>query len=319
MIKHVVLAKVKPGTPQERIDAMVDGYNSMKAVIPELLSWSMGENVRTDSDYTHVMVAMVKDQESLDRYVQHPLHLQAAAELGRPIFESRVIADYEFDPQREAWRPLVQEVWTDLAEMVDPSHTALMVIDFQNDFCTPGGARMKGDLSTIESCQPPTARLVEAARAAGVPVVFTQSQTDAAHDTGPVFSRRARVGLKGASYTIPGTWGWEIADFLKPRPDETIIRKWHHSAFTNPETDAALRLLGAKTLVYTGIATNGCVEGAVRDAFVRGYYNVVLEDCCGAYDLDLQRYSLKNVATHFGLISNSEAVMEVWARVPAAV
>jgi ureidoacrylate peracid hydrolase len=318
MIKHVVLAKVKPGTSQEQIDAMVAGYNSMKDVIPELLSWSMGENVRTDSDYTHVMVAVVEDQAALTRYVSHPLHEQVARELGRPIFETRVIADYEFDPQTEPWRPLVKEVWTELEDTVRPGHTALIVIDVQNDFCALGGARMKGDLSTIEAMKEPTRQMVEEARRIGVPVVYTQSQTDEAHDTGPIFSRRARVGLKDAKYTRPDTWGWEICDFLAPRPGEPVIRKWHHSGFTNPEMDAVLRRLGAKTLVFTGVATNGCVEAAVRDAFMRGYYAVVLEDCVGAYDLDLQRYSLKNMATHFGLISTSQAVREAWSKVAAA-
>ena len=49
MIKHVVLVKVKPGTSQEQIDAMVAGYNSLKDAIPELASWSMGPNLRDDS------------------------------------------------------------------------------------------------------------------------------------------------------------------------------------------------------------------------------------------------------------------------------
>ena len=55
----------------------------------------------------------------------------------------------------------------------------------------------------------------------------------------------------------------------------------------------------------------------MRDAFARGYYAVVLADCVGAYDLDLQRYSLKNMATHFALISSTQAVQEAWAEVPA--
>jgi len=101
MIKHVVLIKVKPGTPRQRIDAMVAGYNSMKGKIPELLSWSMGENVRTDGEYTHAMVAVLQDVDSVKRYASHPLHEQVARELGRPIFETRAIADYEFDPESE--------------------------------------------------------------------------------------------------------------------------------------------------------------------------------------------------------------------------
>lgn len=314
MIKHVVLAKVKSGTTQEQIDAMAAGYNSMKNTIPELVSWSMGPDLRGDGDFTHAMVAVVEDLDSLKRYVDHPLHKQVAAELGRPIFEKRVIADFEFDPEAEAWEPQVQEVWTELADAVRPEHTALLVIDVQNDFCAPGGARMKGDLTTIEAMRAPLKRMVEAARAAGVPVVYTQTQNDTEHDNGPILTRRQRVGLGSAKYTIPGTPGWEICDFVAPNPDEVTIPKWHHSGFTNPKLDATLGRMGAKTLLFTGAATNGCVEGTVRDAFARGYYTIVLEDCVGAYDLDLQRYSLKNMATHFALISSSQEVQKVWAQ-----
>ena len=151
MIKHIVLTKVKSGTSQEQIDAMVAGYNSMKDAIPELVSWSMGPNLRGDSEFTHAMVAVFGDLETLKRYVDHPLHQRVSAELGRPIFEKRVIADYEFDPEAEPWEPQVKEVWTELVDAVRPEHTALIVIDVQNDFCAPGGARMKGDLTTIEA------------------------------------------------------------------------------------------------------------------------------------------------------------------------
>ena len=317
MIKHVVLVKIKPGTAQEKIDAMVAGYISMKNAIPELVSWSMGPNLRGDGEYTHAMVAVVEDLEALKRYVEHPLHQKVSTELGRPIFETRVIGDYEFDAEAEPWEPQVKTVWTELVDMVSPEHTALIVIDVQNDFCAPGGARMKGDLTTIEAMKEPTRRMVETARVIGVPVVYTQTQNDAEHDNGPILARRQRVGLGGAKYTIPGTWGWEISDFIAPRPGEVSIPKWHHSGFTNPKMDATLRRLGVQTLLFTGIATNGCVEATVRDAFARGYYAVVLADCVGAYDLDLQRYSLKNMATHFALISSTQAVQEAWAQVAA--
>src|SRR3989304_8195663 len=102
--------------------------------------------------------------------------------------------------------------------------------------------------------------------AIGLPVVYTQAQTDAEHDNGPILARRQRVGLGGAKYTIPGSWGWEICDFVAPRSGEVTIPKWHHSAFTNPKMDATLRILVAKTLLFTGIHTNGCGRETVGAA-----------------------------------------------------
>jgi len=112
MIKHVVLVKLKPDASPDQIDRMIAGYNSMKESIPDLLSWSMGPNLRRDGDYDYAMVAVCEDAESLQRYVDHPVHRQVAQEVGRPIFQSREIADFEFDPEEEMWEPQVQEFWT---------------------------------------------------------------------------------------------------------------------------------------------------------------------------------------------------------------
>ena len=86
MIKHVVLFNIKPGTSQEQFDAMVAGYNSMKGVIPELMSWSMGPNLRADGEFAHAMVAVVENMETLKRYVDHPLHQQVSTEAWPPDF-----------------------------------------------------------------------------------------------------------------------------------------------------------------------------------------------------------------------------------------
>ena len=76
MIKHVVLFNIEVGTSQKQIDAMVAGYNSMKDVVPELLSWSMVPNLRSNGEFAHAMVAVVGNMETLQPYVDHPLHKQ---------------------------------------------------------------------------------------------------------------------------------------------------------------------------------------------------------------------------------------------------
>ena len=185
----------------------------MTETIPDLLSWSMGPNLRRDGEYDYAMVAILDEvgakikyayaQQHLEawyfaiprtseptsamrleidtskpdeienpkdhlknvlddrvytariseRYVNHPMHRQVAQELGRPIFESREIADYEFDPEEEMWEPQVQEVWTEIGDTVAGQHgpgghrRAERLLRRW-----PGGAdRMKGDLSFVEA------------------------------------------------------------------------------------------------------------------------------------------------------------------------
>ena len=99
----------------------------------------MGPNLCADSEFAHAMVAVVETMEILQPY-DHPLHKQVATELGRPIFEKRVIADYEFDREAELLGPQIKDVWTELVDVVRPKHTGLLVIDVQNDFCVPNRA-----------------------------------------------------------------------------------------------------------------------------------------------------------------------------------
>ena len=102
----------------------------------------MGPNLRADGEFAHAMVAVVEITETLQPYVDHPLHKQVATELGRPIFEKRVIADCEFDREAELelLGPQIKDVWTELVDVVRPKHTGLLVIDVQNDFCAPNRA-----------------------------------------------------------------------------------------------------------------------------------------------------------------------------------
>ena len=145
MIKHVVLVKIKPDTAREKIDAMVAGYNSMKNAIPELVSWSMGPNLRGDDEYTRCNGRRRRGPGSLETLCGAPAPPESVnGTRNVPIFEMRVIGDYEFDPEAEPCEPQVKTVWTELVDMVRPEHTALIVIDVQNDFCASGGARMKG-------------------------------------------------------------------------------------------------------------------------------------------------------------------------------
>lgn len=180
----------------------------------------------------------------------------------------------------------VVEVLQSLEERVAPAHTALVVIDMQNDYITSGGATDKngGDAAFCQTIVPPLAKLIEAGRRAGALIVFTRYTVGpgAAGLSGPEILRRGLIFKDDAS-TIRGTWGHELIPELSFVPEtDVVVDKRRPSSFVGTDLDVLLRCRGIKTLVVTGVATSGCVESTVRDAVGFDYYVAVPEDCVAA-------------------------------------
>jgi nicotinamidase-related amidase len=217
------------------------------------------------------------------------------------------------------------EVLSTLEARVAPPHTALLVVDMQNDYCAPGGASDQNgrDLTMIQSIVPALRRLVEAARAAGLPIVWAKYTLGpgSAGLAGPEILRRGH-NFKGADATVKGTWGHQIIADLPYRPDEDlVIEKRRVSAFFGTDLDTCLRGQGIKTLVVTGVMTQTCVESTVRDAMCHDYYVAVVEDCAASGAPAQHETSIRNIATflrHDEAITTSERLCAIWAGQPAA-
>jgi ureidoacrylate peracid hydrolase len=167
----------------------------------------------------------------------------------------------------------------------DPSHTALMVIDMQNAFGSKGGMFDKAgiDITGIQQAVPPTAAAVEAARRAGIKVVwikmgFQPDLSDLGAEDVPNGFLFLHLGVKDGVLSR-GEWGTDIVDELTPGHAEPIIYKTRFSAFYRTELDDLLRSYGVKHLIITGCTTSICVESTIRDAFFRDYHCILLEDC----------------------------------------
>jgi ureidoacrylate peracid hydrolase len=181
---------------------------------------------------------------------------------------------------------------------VDPKSTALIVVDMVNDFCKPGGAMV---LPGYEALVPPQRKVIAAARQAGCPVLFVV-------DTHRRNVRQDREFLKRTAHCIEGTWGAQVIGDLDPRPDDVYVVKRRYSAFFNTDLDLTLRDLRIDTVVVFGVVTNICVRSTVHDAFFLGYQVVVPEDCVAATGPREQASSLYDIATHFGIVADSEQV-----------
>lgn len=179
------------------------------------------------------------------------------------------------------------------------SRTAVLVIDMINDFCTPGGAMV---LPGADALYPPQNAVMQAARDAGAPIVHIQDK----HRHGMKCDREF---LKRTPHCMEGEWGSAIVDELEQKPQDHYVTKRRFSGFFNTDLDLTLKDLGADTLVVMGVVTNICVRSTVHDAFFLGYRVVVVEDGVAATGPREQASSLYDIATHFGVVSRSDSVI----------
>jgi nicotinamidase-related amidase len=216
-----------------------------------------------------------------------------------------------------------KEVFTTLAELVDPRHTALVVVDMQRDFCIPGGAfdKLGVDISMYPPMIPRLARLIEGARAAGAPVVYIQMTVlPGRRSESPAqirFNLRLHLGAEGVveplSYTPDGSVGQEVIPELAPQDGDWIVKKYRSSAFWGTNLDMLLRSNGIKSIVVSGCTTEGCVESTARDGLFADYYVVIPEDCVASDDRAQHDASLLLMRHRFDLAS-SEAILAEWSQ-----
>lgn len=207
------------------------------------------------------------------------------------------------------------EILTSLPEKLDPAHTAIVVIDMQNDFCAEGGYLHK-HLGVDMSANFPLAgrimSLVGAARDAGAMVVWIQANYERRYLSGQALAKMDEKGIEDVCCE-GGTWGWDFFE-VTPEPGEWKIEKHTYSGFHGTELDRVLRFRGIRTLVMTGVATNVCVESTLRDGYFNGYYIVMPEDCIDSAARDLHEGTIKNVRMHYGEVPATGAeVAAVWS------
>lgn len=176
--------------------------------------------------------------------------------------------------------------------MFDPATTALVVIDMQRDFIENGGfgASLGNDVRPLQAIIPVTARLIAAARSAGLAVIHTRECHAADLSDCPPAKRdrgapSLRIGDAGpmGRILIAGEPGAEIVPDLAPIEEELVIDKPGKGAFYATTLGDHLQRLGTKTLIFAGVTTEVCVQSTMREANDRGFECLLAEDATESY------------------------------------
>jgi ureidoacrylate peracid hydrolase len=214
---------------------------------------------------------------------------------------------------------------------LEPSRTAVIVVDMQNDFGSEGGMFARGGvpIEAIQATVEPTARVLAAARNAGMKIVYMQMQfepdlSNAGPPDAPNRRRHLAFGVgtpveapdgSESRLLIRDTWNTEIVPELAPEESDVVVPKHRFSGFFETELDGILMGLEIENLVFTGCTTSVCVESTLRDAFFRDYKCLLLSDCTAepvGSDLARTNYdaTLLLVETFFGWVADSRAFLE---------
>ena len=213
---------------------------------------------------------------------------------------------------------------------VSADETAVVVIDMQNAYASPGGYVDQAgfDISGAAGTIGQIAKVLDTARNAGVTVIYLQNGWDADyveaggpcspnwHKSNALKTMRARPELQG-KLLAKGGWDYALVDALAPQPGDIVLPKTRYSAFFNSGLDSTLRSRGIRNIVFVGIATNVCVESTLRDGFHLEYFGVMLEDATHHLGPDfIQAASVYNVEKFFGWVSTVADFCGTFGQIP---
>ena len=172
---------------------------------------------------------------------------------------------------------------------MEPTKTALVLIEFQNDFTTEGGALHGAVKEVMEKTNmlENAAATVKAAREAGVTIVFSPIEFAAGYGEITPDPYGILKGVVTSNAFVKGSWGAAPVDALQPQSGDIVVEgKRGLDAFGSTNLDFILRSRGLENLVVCGFLTNCCVESTMRTGYERGYKVVTLKDCTAATSME---------------------------------
>lgn len=208
-------------------------------------------------------------------------------------------------------------------EALHPSHTALLIHDMQNDFCSPGGKIFKRAAKrpeTITNVVAEVAKLVKAARESGTRIVYLKQMhhPNIEDIPKPHVNHLKKAGLAATAADVPciiGTWGHQIVDALAPQPGDIVIDKAAFNDFHNSMLDKVMRIQGIETTVLTGVSSHSGVMGTYFGCLDHGYELFVAREGVMGYDAEMHAGAMAIYRPH--TVPNAD-IIRVWNEARAA-
>ena len=211
-------------------------------------------------------------------------------------------------------RKIEKEILTDLKDIFDADHTALIIVDMQKDFCDADGlfAQAGRDISSVQNIIPNIQKVLKQAREKGVFIVYMQQITlsQGKSDNDGWLAFKTRDG-KSPEYTLIGSPGAEIIPELSPTKDDVVIQKIRPSSFHGTFLDQILRANGVRYVMITGTTPEGCVMATVLDASFHDYYTGIVSDGVASSVDKMQETALAFMKTRYKILTSDE-VISLW-------
>ena len=182
---------------------------------------------------------------------------------------------------------------------LNAADTALVLIDLQQ-----GIAAMPVQPHSVATVVGNAAKLAARFRELGAPVVLVS----VAFPVGPAALRPDADAVMTLPATMPAGWD-QIVQELTPEADDILVTKRQWGAFYGTGLDLQLRRRGIKTIVLAGIATNIGVESTARDAYERGYHQVIVEDACSAMSAEMHEFAFAKIFPRLAKVRMAEEVL----------
>jgi nicotinamidase-related amidase len=196
---------------------------------------------------------------------------------------------------------------------VDPKHTALVLIEFQNDFTSDGGTLFPAVRPVMEETGMlgNTRKLVDAARAAGATIVHAPISFEPGYYEISSHPYGILKGVVDSNAFVKGEWGSKIVDSLAPQEGDIVVEgKRGLDTFATTNLDFILRAREIDTIVLAGFLTNCCVESTMRTGYEKGYKVITLSDCVAATSSDEHENAIKHDYPMFSDVKTSSSFIQ---------